>query len=144
MNYTTNYHLPQWVEEDRILMEDFNQMCADIDGGIAAAKTAADTAREAAEALPYVVGTYQGNGGDSVTVTLGFQPGVVIVSGLWGSALKDDPVLYRFGIYAGPASSHMIAVNATGFTVTKTDSGGTRIDPQLNIIGYTYYYIAFR
>ena len=41
MNYTTNYHLPQWVESDRILMEDFNQMCADIDGSIAAAKTAA-------------------------------------------------------------------------------------------------------
>ena len=36
MNYTTNYHLPQWVESDRIMMEDFNQMCADIDGGIAA------------------------------------------------------------------------------------------------------------
>ena len=24
MNYTTNYHLPQWVETDRIQMEDFN------------------------------------------------------------------------------------------------------------------------
>ena len=30
MNYTTNYHLPQWVETDRIQMEDFNQMCADV------------------------------------------------------------------------------------------------------------------
>ena len=31
MNYTTNYHLPQWVETDRIQMEDFNQAMADID-----------------------------------------------------------------------------------------------------------------
>ena len=44
MNYTTNYHLPQWVETDRIQMEDFNQMCSDIDEGI---KTAQDTAEMA-------------------------------------------------------------------------------------------------
>ena len=28
MNYTTNYHLPQWVETDRIQMEHFNQAMA--------------------------------------------------------------------------------------------------------------------
>ena len=50
MEYTSNYHLPQWVESDRIMMEDFNQMCEDIDGGIAAAKTAADTAKATADA----------------------------------------------------------------------------------------------
>ena len=38
MNYTTNYHLPPWVETDRILMEDFNEAMSGIDGGIAAAK----------------------------------------------------------------------------------------------------------
>ena len=31
MNYTTNYQLPQWVEEDRIMMEDFNDMAARVD-----------------------------------------------------------------------------------------------------------------
>ena len=35
MNYTTNYHLPQWVESDRIMMEDFNAAMAGIDQGIA-------------------------------------------------------------------------------------------------------------
>ena len=47
MDYTTNYHLPQWVETDRVQMEDFNQMCADIDQGITEereAREAADTA----------------------------------------------------------------------------------------------------
>ena len=29
MNYTEKYHLPQWAENDRILMTDFNQMCAE-------------------------------------------------------------------------------------------------------------------
>ena len=28
MNYTENYHLPQWEETDRIMRTDFNQMCA--------------------------------------------------------------------------------------------------------------------
>ena len=31
MNYTTNYHLPQWVETDRILRTDFNDMASAID-----------------------------------------------------------------------------------------------------------------
>ena len=30
MNYTEKYHLPQWKKEDRIMMEDFNRMCAEI------------------------------------------------------------------------------------------------------------------
>ena len=40
MNYTTNYHLPQWVETDRIQMEHFNQAMADIDEGIAEERSA--------------------------------------------------------------------------------------------------------
>ena len=28
MDYTKNYHLPQWVKSDRIMMDDFNRMCA--------------------------------------------------------------------------------------------------------------------
>lgn len=34
MTYTQNYHLPQWVEDDRILRTDFNQMCANIDAAL--------------------------------------------------------------------------------------------------------------
>lgn len=59
MNYTTNYHLPQWDETDRIMRTDFNQMCADIESGLtrnaadaasANAKTAADAASATSEA----------------------------------------------------------------------------------------------
>lgn len=35
MKYTEHYHLPQWVKEDRVMMEDFNQMCANVDAGLA-------------------------------------------------------------------------------------------------------------
>jgi len=34
MNYTEKYHLPQWKKEDRIMMEDFNRMCADMEAGL--------------------------------------------------------------------------------------------------------------
>ena len=47
MNYTENYHLPQWEETDRILRTDFNQMCEDMEAGLN--KTAADAAADTAQ-----------------------------------------------------------------------------------------------
>ena len=40
MNYTKNYRLPQWVKEDRIMMDDFNAMNSSIESGLS--KTAAE------------------------------------------------------------------------------------------------------
>ena len=57
MNYTTNYHLPQWVETDRIMMEDFNEAMAGIDGGIAGEAAAR---AEAIADLEQSVGQTQG------------------------------------------------------------------------------------
>ena len=104
MNYTTNYHLPQWVETDRIMMEDFNQAMAAMDQGMAEAKVAAEAAQEAAGTAqaaaeiaqssadavadaytpgnqPYAVGSYTGTGAD-MTITLGFRPKFLILSGM--------------------------------------------------------------
>ena len=60
MNYTENYHLPQWEETDRIMRTDFNQMCADIESGIAEAKKKADEAYST-DYPPLVIGTYAGS-----------------------------------------------------------------------------------
>ncbi len=46
MEYTKNYHLPQWAEEDRIMRADFNQMCADIEAGLDKTAQAASAARQ--------------------------------------------------------------------------------------------------
>ena len=35
MDYTFNYHLPQWAETDRVMRTDFNSAMSNIDGGIA-------------------------------------------------------------------------------------------------------------
>ena len=51
MEYTKNYHLPQWVEEDRIQMEDFNDAMASIENGLDAVKNeAAENHAELGEA----------------------------------------------------------------------------------------------
>ena len=51
MNYTKNHHLPQWEKTDRIMMEDFNAMCADMEAGLdkTARNAAADTAAARSE-----------------------------------------------------------------------------------------------
>ena len=123
MEYTTNYHLPQWVESDRIMMGDFNQMCSDMEAGLtsnaqaaAAAQTAAGNAQNAAEnaqasadaaqaeaaKLPYVVGSYTGTG-SNVTITLGFRPSFVLICGHQATdALNtDENILYAFVPPAG-------------------------------------------
>ena len=46
MNYTENYHLPQWVKTDRIMMEDFNQMCEDLEAGLTENRNAAESFRQ--------------------------------------------------------------------------------------------------
>ena len=52
MNYTEKYHLPQWEKTDRIMMEDFNRMCADVEEGLRETAAAAATALSAANSKP--------------------------------------------------------------------------------------------
>lgn len=162
MNYTTNYHLPQWVAEDRILMEDFNQMCTDIDGGIAAAKAAADTAEGKADAAqdtaeaaqnsanaladaytpsnkPYVIGTYTGNGYGTQTITIGFPPSIAIISGEVYTT-EEVPGMQHTVIATASSPNMVYSTTDTGFTVHMSGS----YKPLLNTNGRKYRYIAFR
>ena len=50
MHYTQHIQLPQWVETDRIMMEDFNQMCEDIESGLTSNAQAAAAAKPARKA----------------------------------------------------------------------------------------------
>ncbi len=84
MNYTKNYHLPQWDETDRIMRTDFNQMCAGLEDGLTTAQAAANAAQQTADAaavLPYVIGTYTGTGAD-LSIDVGFRPRFLIISGI--------------------------------------------------------------
>ena len=129
MNYTTNYHLPQWVETDRIQMEDFNGAMSDIDQGIKTAQDTAETAQANASAAqtaatavadaytpdnkPYVVGSYSANG-SGVTVELGFKPSLVIISGERYSTDTEDMMLYTV-IATADSPGMVIEFTNTGF-----------------------------
>ena len=159
MNYTNNYHLPQWVETDRIMMEDFNQMCSDIDEGIKTAQDTADTAESKADAAqttansvadaytpdnqPYVAGTYVGTGTDT-TVTLGFRPKFVVISGMQPGTQSNSTSDWDryFALCDGNVLSGRVMFTDTGFVARREISGA--FYPVLHVEGRTYCYIAFR
>ena len=176
MNYTKNYHLPQWDENDRVMRTDFNQMCADMENGLlktardaaeAVTAAAADEAKasqkaqatadkavqDAAKAQakadaayspnqpPYVVGSYRGNG-STLTISVGFQPRFLAVSG------GNSPY---FQVLAGPETkcAEHLTFTSSGFTVKVVrweDIPGApvEVEPYLCRSGTTYNYIAFR
>lgn len=146
MNYTTNYHLPQWAETDRIQMEDFNQMCADIDQGIKDVQETANTAQGVASAAycptnkPYVVGTYTGTS-SNMTITLGFKPSFLIISGRETSYPTGAPSISSYEVFtAGNVLTECVTLTDTGFTLYAL---ADNVYPKL--VEYrTYDYIAFR
>ncbi|MDE7221323.1 MAG: hypothetical protein K2O45_17200 [Oscillospiraceae bacterium] len=90
---------------------------------------------------PYVVGNYRGNGSGH-TISLGFQPRFVIISGGTNA---------YFQILAGPetqCAGHLI-FNSDGFTVKtvrreEISGAPLEVEPFLSYSGTTYNYIAFR
>ena len=155
MNYTTNYHLPQWAETDRIMMEDFNEAMTALDQGIKTAQDTADTAESKADAAqttansvadaytpdnkPYVIGTYKGN--SAVTkITLGFQPSALIIARNYSSSDAED----SYGtctIIANGGTSGVVLFNNDGFTLFPNNPN---IYPSVNRNNHYYYYIALR
>lgn len=55
MNYTENYHLPQWVKTDRIMMEDFNAAMSNIENGLAGNAQSADAFHQHSDAQDKVL-----------------------------------------------------------------------------------------
>ena len=141
MNYTEKYHLPQWEENDRVMRMDFNQMCDNIESGIDGAKAQAaqsDAALEVkvakAAELPYVLGTYRGNGG-TLKVTLGFKPSAVIVG-------KPHRFYSAFPLLITRESNlSEFAFENDGFTVIRPEGGNSVF--HLNEED-SFLYIAFR
>ena len=103
MNYTEKYHLPQWEESDRVMRADFNQMCADLEAGIA-------RAQETAEALPFVTGSYRGNG-TSQHIEVGFTPRILLI----GQATTTNDINAWGGCSLHVGTTQKVQMSATGF-----------------------------
>ena len=146
MNYTANYQLPQWVDTDRILMDDFNDMTEAIDATLKtnadghSAETAARAAALAAKGNCQILsGSYVGTGGygaaSPTSYTFPSQPLLVLV---------DDPLTgsimwVAYGMqyaYAQTMQGSQLTVSWAGSTVQWFSYTGNT--PQLNVAGWTY------
>ena len=164
MNYTENFHLPQWASSDRILMNDFNAMCANIDAGLAANAQAAASNAKAAEAarsaaaaaqskastafdravLPrFHAGYYTGNG-STLEIVYGYRPIFVIIYGANSTTELDEAQnhMQYFFMGGGEKVLYQFEITDQGFNIYN-DSSRTRY-PILNEKGRRYEYIIFR
>jgi len=152
MNYTSNHHLPQWIRSDRVRMDDFNAAMANIDAALTTAIAKADAAIAKADAAyspenrSFVIGSYHGDGDESVQVKLGFKPSLVIISGIQEcTSYEDTSDINRFFAITGDNKNvrNRVQITASGFTIYPIGTGGA-YNPNLNVIGRTYDYIAFK
>ena len=127
MTKTTNYQLPQWEANDPIRREDFNQAMADIDAGL-------NTAAE----LPYVVGSYTGNGGTQ-DISLGFMPSFLLIR-LGNTTLVQTDCYTNFAITGGLNPYVTLLLTESGFQVIYRENLGNSV----NTTDTVYVYIAFR
>ena len=137
MNYTENYQLPQWVESDRVLMEDFNDAMTKIDQGMDAISKIA-------------LGTYIGTGtyGDTSPnhLELEFQPKLVVLVANAGEMLRNGAVL----VFGQTESSGMGSAYSSGsclnLSITWAENGltwyGKDAERQLNKENTTYFFFA--
>ena len=162
MKQTEHYQLNQWEYPDRILMDDFNDAMASIDAGMKANANAASSAQSAASAalakanaaqsaansafsatnMPFVVGSYVGQGNEAAHIGLGFRPSFVIVSGIRESADGFDPAYFVLTAETQNVCRRL-EIMPLGFCAYPDGQAGVTY-PRMNELGRTYDYIAFR
>ena len=128
---TSNYGLNQWAAEDPVLRTDFNQDNAKLDASLGAID----------KRIPRIVtGTYMGNGEESQTIELGFQPQILMVSVRSGNdqgRIVDSGVQIAFP----DCPAYMLKITETGFIV----SGDWNLGLNSTLDQYNpFRYIAFR
>ena len=151
MNYTQHYQLPQWVEDDRILRTDFNDMTSAIDAALKtnadglAAETAARTAGDAAKGnCRLYTATYTGTGTTGYekpnTLTFPAQPFVVLVASVGN---EDSFLLVVRGTTESYADGKRLKFTWSGNTLRWYSTvGGAQPSQQLNTSGVTYQVVA--
>lgn len=142
-NYTSNYNLPLWAAEDDFLRTEFNEAHQKIDAALGekADADALAAVETQVETRPWIVtGTYTGDGQTSKTVTLGFQPRLVLV--VSGGGLNAQRIHECGAQLAFPGvSTAMLTVTADGFTVAGEGNLGMNSDrSSLN----PFFYLALR
>lgn len=140
MEQTENYQLSLWNEEDRILMEDFNNDNAKIDAALQAEQAARETAAAALTAAVAKCGncqvqfqTYTGTGSTSVSFTFPHKPLLIVIFGdsLYFFAVQGQPYATA---RTGGSGAATCSVTWSGNTASWSNSSGY----QCNTSGKTY------
>ena len=154
-NYTTNYELPLWEQQDSFLRTEFNEAHQKIDAALAgkASATAAAEAKALAEGRARLaVGSYTGNGSTTMSLTLPFKPEFVLIRrfSTWdeGAYIFEDNVAFQERETAGRAE-----ITGDYYKVVRRDDGLSLICSYVwegdekqamvcNRDGQTYCYVA--
>ena len=139
-SYTTNYGLHQWESTDDFLRTDFNTDFQKIDAALAGIQADTDGKVE------MVTGTYQGDGSDERTITLGFQPKAVLTMAYGTVAGYSSGSFYVYGGLALPGHPAMLdgEFSAVEVTVSGFSLYARNDHYRVNKLGKIYHYIAFR
>ena len=150
---TSHLKLNYWSAGDKPKMADFNSDNQLVDSAIQA--HVQNTARHLSGnqsawiGQPFVSGTYVGSGEAAKSVTLGFQPALVIVLPQSYGPIELDTVqkmpVIRFAIGADGYGSTGLSITATGFTVVQDQklplTGLPMICLNENKVNYRYFAI---
>ena len=142
MQQTTKYQFKLIEGSDDFSPQPLNDNVEKVEETLTEFEAVLEEVQEAMEVLPYVTGSYIGDGSTTNrTINLGFKPKFVIITGGSRSTSWDSEQIYRFAL-VGPSgtSTTMAGLTNTGFTVTNSSFQY----PQLNASGTEYGYIAFK
>lgn len=96
--------------------------------------------------IPYSIGTYVGTGIKSRTIKLSFEPRFVIIFASQSPCITadftDSTLNCQFVMGTQKGAMSGLSVTTTGFTVTNSTVNGSK--SEMNGMGVTYVYIAFR
>lgn len=146
-NQTSNYGLNQWVEEDRVLREEFNRDNQKADEIFGALASRLDSLEHFG--LKGCIGTYQGNGTQQ-EITTAFSPKALLIyctgkindtiqSPLWieFGTVAYEINYYRYGEGSFSPSSGAAMITGSGFRVHCDGTPHT----YFNTSGITYNYL---
>ena len=136
-NKSQNLKLHLWEPEDDFLRTEFNENFAAIDAALKAEADQRTALEQHVTSSGHVIGSFTGNGGTQ-TITLGFKPSFVIITG------KVTPegswyYLSNLMVCGGSMGAHFQRTD-TGFTVKYVTNATTYTNRE----GITYAYLAFR
>ena len=124
MNYTTNYHLPQWVETDRIQMEDFNSAMLSIEDGLS----------EGAQSYQ-AVNTYSMDPGDTIC-TFPRAPRFVVLFGSYGSTCVAAGSTASMIDYYAYSAERTVTFQLTGKTLILKERENATAASSLKILAF--------